>query len=128
MDLAGKREGDQDAIVGALAVGSLHGETAWNQKESITGERWAEEKGRRVNENPEVSSSSDHMHMEKHAGNQEVGAHMKHLFAHSTQRIFSGQDGHLNNSCSFKEDRQQVPFSLNTILLIQHIKIYCSLV
>lgn len=29
MDLAGKREGDQDAIVGALAVGSLHGETAW---------------------------------------------------------------------------------------------------
>lgn len=71
MDLAGKREGDQDAIVGALAVGSLHGETAWNQKESVTGERWAEEKGRRVNENPEVSSSSDHKHMEKHADNQE---------------------------------------------------------
>jgi len=30
MGLAGKRDGDQDAIVGALAVGSLCGETAWN--------------------------------------------------------------------------------------------------
>lgn len=30
MDLAGKREGDQDAIARALAVSSLHGETAWN--------------------------------------------------------------------------------------------------
>ena len=71
MDLAGKREGDQDAIAGALAVSSLHGETAWNQKESITGERWAEEKRKRVNENPEMSILSDHMHMEKHADNQE---------------------------------------------------------
>lgn len=70
MDLAGKGEGDQDATLGVLAVRSIRGETAWNQKESITGERWAEE-GRKVNENPEMSSMSDHMHMEKHADNQE---------------------------------------------------------
>lgn len=30
MDLAGKREGDQNAPLGVLAVSSLHGETAWN--------------------------------------------------------------------------------------------------
>ena len=71
MDLAGKGEGDQDATLGILAVRSIHGETAWNQKESITGERRAEEKGRKVNENPVMSSVSDHMHMEKHADNQE---------------------------------------------------------
>lgn len=71
IDLAGKREGDQDAIAGALAVSS----PPW--WDSLELERinywwevgWGEE--RRVNENPEMSSLSDHMHMEKHADNQE---------------------------------------------------------
>lgn len=34
----------------------------------------------------------------------------------------------VNSSYSSEEDKLQVPFSLNTILLIKHIKICCFLI